>query len=184
MLSCSIIQHNTYTHKVLTYSTEQYLASSKLLTPDPTPPLHPASVSSSPRNKGVGVHTHSPGGEGVGGLYFGRRQTIGLASDSIIPLRLYCWDALHTACINKLGGLKRTISVYLEIKEYWSEVKDRRLLYFLCTLSHVQPQLVFSRLAVTLFSGIFYLRGSYTLGYSDFHNLMGFTSKKMPNNIL
>ncbi len=24
----------------------------------------------------------------------------------------------------------------------------------------------------------------YTLGYSDFHNLMGFTSKKMPNNIL
>jgi hypothetical protein len=23
-----------------------------------------------------------------------------------------------------------------------------------------------------------------TLGYSDFHNLMGFTSKKMPNNIL
>jgi hypothetical protein len=25
---------------------------------------------------------------------------------------------------------------------------------------------------------------TYTLGYSDFHNLMGFTSKKMPNNIL
>ena len=24
----------------------------------------------------------------------------------------------------------------------------------------------------------------YPLGYSDFHNLMGFTSKKMPNNIL
>jgi hypothetical protein len=23
-----------------------------------------------------------------------------------------------------------------------------------------------------------------TIGYSDFHNLMGFTSKKMPNNIL
>ncbi len=23
-----------------------------------------------------------------------------------------------------------------------------------------------------------------TLGYNDFHNLMGFTSKKMPNNIL
>jgi hypothetical protein len=23
-----------------------------------------------------------------------------------------------------------------------------------------------------------------TLGYSDFHNVMGFTSKKMPNNIL
>ncbi len=25
---------------------------------------------------------------------------------------------------------------------------------------------------------------AYALGYSDFHNLMGFTSKKMPNNIL
>jgi hypothetical protein len=24
----------------------------------------------------------------------------------------------------------------------------------------------------------------YGVGYSDFHNLMGFTSKKMPNNIL
>jgi hypothetical protein len=24
----------------------------------------------------------------------------------------------------------------------------------------------------------------WRLGYSDFHNLMGFTSKKMPNNIL
>ena len=31
---------------------------------DPHPPLHPASVSS-PRTKGGGVHTHSPGGEGV-----------------------------------------------------------------------------------------------------------------------
>ncbi len=26
--------------------------------------------------------------------------------------------------------------------------------------------------------------GTGTLGYSDFHNLMGFTSKKMQNNIL
>jgi hypothetical protein len=24
----------------------------------------------------------------------------------------------------------------------------------------------------------------WVVGYSDFHNLMGFTSKKMPNNIL
>ncbi len=28
------------------------------------------------------------------------------------------------------------------------------------------------------------LRNGCTVGYSDFHNLMGFTSKKMPNNIL
>ncbi len=27
-------------------------------------------------------------------------------------------------------------------------------------------------------------RQGSTIGYSDFHNLMGFTSKKMPNNIL
>jgi hypothetical protein len=27
-------------------------------------------------------------------------------------------------------------------------------------------------------------RGACRVGYSDFHNLMGFTSKKMPNNIL
>ncbi len=27
-------------------------------------------------------------------------------------------------------------------------------------------------------------RVGWLLGYSDFHNLMGFTSKKMPNNIL
>ncbi len=27
-------------------------------------------------------------------------------------------------------------------------------------------------------------RRGCTIGYSDFHNLMGFTSKKMPNNIL
>jgi len=42
---------------------------------DPQPLLHPASVSS-PRTKGGRVHSaHSPGGEGVGGQYFGRRQT-------------------------------------------------------------------------------------------------------------
>ncbi len=38
---------------------------------DPPPPLHPASVSSS-RTKGGGYTL--PGGKGVGGQYFGRRQ--------------------------------------------------------------------------------------------------------------
>jgi hypothetical protein len=28
------------------------------------------------------------------------------------------------------------------------------------------------------------LMHAWALGYSDFHNLMGFASKKMPNNIL
>jgi hypothetical protein len=28
------------------------------------------------------------------------------------------------------------------------------------------------------------LGGAWALGYSDFHNLMGYTSKKLPNNIL
>jgi hypothetical protein len=59
-------------------TTEQCRASSKIMTPHPLFSLHPASVSS-PRTKGGGGGTHSPGGEGVGGQYFGRRQTwIGL----------------------------------------------------------------------------------------------------------
>ncbi len=41
---------------------------------DPPPPLHPASVSSPRTKRGGG--THSPGGEGVGGQYFGRRPTL------------------------------------------------------------------------------------------------------------
>ncbi len=52
---------------------------------DPPPPLHPERVSS-PRTKGGGVHTRRAV-RWVGGQYFGRRQTIGLASYSIIPIR-------------------------------------------------------------------------------------------------
>ncbi len=50
-------------------STEQCLASSKILTP-PRPHPSSASVSSSPRTKGGGGGslTHSPGGEGGGGV--------------------------------------------------------------------------------------------------------------------
>jgi hypothetical protein len=53
-------------------STEQCLASSKLLTSHP--PLHPASVSFL-RTKGGEVQTRRAVG-GVGGQYFGRRQTL------------------------------------------------------------------------------------------------------------
>jgi hypothetical protein len=45
------------------------LSSSKILTPHP--PLRLASVSSPPTKAGG---THSPGGEGMGGQYFGRRE--------------------------------------------------------------------------------------------------------------
>jgi hypothetical protein len=42
---------------------------------DPPLPLHTSEcVQSNPRTKGWG--THSPGGEGVGGQYFGRRHTL------------------------------------------------------------------------------------------------------------
>ncbi len=50
------------------YSTEQCLASLELLTLHL--PLHPASVSS------CAGGTHSLGGDGVVGQYFGRRQTL------------------------------------------------------------------------------------------------------------
>jgi hypothetical protein len=64
-------------HKVLTYI-EHRAVSDVFRTIDPPPPLPPASVSS-PRTKGGGGGgTHSPGGEGVGGQYFGRRQTLDL----------------------------------------------------------------------------------------------------------
>jgi hypothetical protein len=62
--------------KVTKYShiIEYRAVSGVFQTIDTPPPLHPASVSS-PRTNGGGVHTHTPGGEGVGGQYFGRRQT-------------------------------------------------------------------------------------------------------------
>ncbi len=56
-------------HKVLTYI-EYKAVYGVFLTIDPTAPLHPASVSSH-RTKG-----DSPGGEGAGGQYFGRRHTL------------------------------------------------------------------------------------------------------------
>ena len=59
-------------HNLITYI-EYRAVSGVFRTIDPTPPLHPASVSSQ-RTKGGG--THVPGGEGVGGQYFGRRQTL------------------------------------------------------------------------------------------------------------
>jgi hypothetical protein len=68
--------------------TELCLASSKILTPQP--PLHPASVSSSPHQKrgGGGGGTHSPDD---GGSIFWKAPDIGLASYSIISLRLIPW---------------------------------------------------------------------------------------------
>jgi hypothetical protein len=60
-------------HKVLTYI-EYRAVSDVFRTIDPLPPLHPASVSSPPPQRRG--DTHSPGDKGVGGQYFGRRQTL------------------------------------------------------------------------------------------------------------
>ncbi len=65
-----------YTHKVLTY-VDCRVQSSVWRLPnsiDPPPPAHPASVSSPPDHRRGA--THSLGGEGVGGQYFGKRQNL------------------------------------------------------------------------------------------------------------
>jgi hypothetical protein len=65
-----IDQHTvSWMQKILTYA-----VSGIFLNIDPPPPLPLVSVSS-PRTKGGG-YTHSPGGEGVDGQYFGRCQTL------------------------------------------------------------------------------------------------------------
>ncbi len=70
-------------HKVLT---EYRAVSGVFRTIDPPPPLHPASVSS-PRPKGVGVHTRRAVRGWGGGSIFRKTPDIGLASYIIIPLR-------------------------------------------------------------------------------------------------
>ncbi len=79
---------DTYMHKVLTYI-EYRAVSGVFRTIDPPPLLHPASVSS-PRTKGGGYTLAGRGGDGGGGgSIFRKTPDIGLASYSIIPLRLY-----------------------------------------------------------------------------------------------
>jgi len=71
-------------HKVLTYIQSSVW---RLPNYDPPPPLHPASVF--PRTKGGGgVHTRRRAVRGVGGSIFRKTPDIGLASCSIIPLRI------------------------------------------------------------------------------------------------
>ncbi len=67
------VAQSTYIYRVQT--TEQCLASSKLPNYWPTHPLSTQRVCPPPVPK-AGGRTHSPGGEGVGGQYFGRRQTL------------------------------------------------------------------------------------------------------------
>jgi hypothetical protein len=69
VLGCQLPAYATSTTYLHIYSTEQCLASTKLLT---TPPPSPPRGCVLQRRRG----THSPGGEGVGGQYFGRRQTL------------------------------------------------------------------------------------------------------------
>jgi hypothetical protein len=60
-----------FNRKSQAQSTELCLASSKILTPHP---LSTQRMCPPPAPKAVG--TRSPGGEGVGGWYFGKRQTL------------------------------------------------------------------------------------------------------------
>jgi hypothetical protein len=85
---------STYIYRV------QSQVSGVFRTIDPTPPLHPASVSF-PRTNARGG-THSPGGEGAGESIFRKTPDIGLASYSIIPLRGHL--STDTCCT----GLRKT----------------------------------------------------------------------------
>jgi hypothetical protein len=112
--------------KVLTYI-EYRAVSGVVRTVDPPPLLHQASVSS-PRTKGGGVHT--PGRRGGGGSIFWKTPDIGLASYSIIPLRVCVYSFLGLshgqkldmkcyipwACKVKLIALYSTKNVIFKLK--------------------------------------------------------------------
>jgi hypothetical protein len=83
-----------FIHKVFTY-VEYRAVSDVFLTIDPPPPLHPASVSS-PRTRGGGYTLARQWGGG--GSIFQKTPDIGLASYSIIPLRIHQWVLLPSLC--------------------------------------------------------------------------------------
>ncbi len=88
-------------------STEQCLASSKILTPHPPP--HPASVSSPPhQRRGEDTLAHARRWPG-GGSIFWKTPYIGLASYSIISLRLFpsaWWSPRHVLYSTSFGGVE------------------------------------------------------------------------------
>ncbi len=71
--SWALSETNGSAHKILTY-VEYRAVSCVFQDISPHPPLHPASVSS-PRTKGGGYTLAGRAVRGVGGQYFGRRQT-------------------------------------------------------------------------------------------------------------
>ncbi len=73
-----------FTHKLLTHV--EYRAVSGIFQNIDPPPPSPPSECVLPRTKGGGVH--SPGGEGGGGSIFWKTPDKGLASYSIISLRV------------------------------------------------------------------------------------------------
>jgi hypothetical protein len=91
-----------YTHKVLTYK-EYRAVSGVFRTIDPPPPFPPSECVLPPHLRRRG--THSPGGKGVGGSIFRKTPDIGLASYSIIPLRLYL---MIVGEVHGAGGEHRT----------------------------------------------------------------------------
>jgi hypothetical protein len=78
---------DVYMHKVLTYI-EYRAVSGVFRTNDPPPPLHPASVSSPRKGGGLYIRRAVRGW----GSIFRKTPDIGLASNSIIPLRIYICD--------------------------------------------------------------------------------------------
>ncbi len=91
----------------------------------PHPPLHPASVSS-PRTKGGGYATHSPGGEGGGGSIFWKTSDIGLASYSMISVRLFPLTNLLHRHQSQMSSSKKIYPAKGLCRRCLSEFIDRR----------------------------------------------------------
>jgi hypothetical protein len=148
---------NPYHHKVLRYVEYRTVHGVfHILTPHP--PLHPASVSS-PRTKGGGGDTHSPGGEGGGGSIFWKTSAIGLASYSLISLRLSLsielvalWQVLppsgHFTRVNHTGLVSCLAHrLYLHIQQHLpnSSYIERVIFCLVCLASSFSSFTVYMR---------------------------------------
>jgi hypothetical protein len=112
-------------HKVLIY-VEYRAVSGVFQNIDPPPPYQPASVYPPPLVRG---RTHLLGGEGVGGQYFGRRQTqlctlhiledarywIGLLQCNLSTIVCICNTEEHAGC--KLAWSGKSVIIHLPATE-------------------------------------------------------------------
>ncbi len=123
---------------------------------DPPSPLHPASVSSPAPKAGC---THSLGGEEVhGGSIFQKTPDIGLASYSIIPLRmvLFCEFSCTICCLvcptgdqhSLINGTKRSTTKMGSTrsggrKKINKQLMSRLLVYLWITIQHLVKTVTF-----------------------------------------